>query len=222
MRYLPILLITLLLISVSCETRAEEAATVTSVMPTQPAEPKIPSEEQMAIWEEKSVQPLIQRWLAGEDLDGQFVELDWGSGSEWAGNQKVAKTALLDVDGDGGKELAYQTGCATVGNCLFYVYQRTRDSYRQILAADMVQKFELRKTKTKGFFDIETSAHDSAISGGIAVYKFDGTEYAISECFGYEYKVRGRIDRNGQSVVADKPTLTKADCSKWPSVETRR
>ncbi|MDI1240743.1 MAG: hypothetical protein PSX80_02335 [bacterium] len=218
MWYLSILLFISCLISASCQAPATEVVDVTNAsMPLPVAtESEPPSDEQMTMWEEKSVQPLIRRWLAGENLDGQFVDLDWGEGMEWAAyNQKQAKVALLDVDDDGRQELGFQTACAPVGNCLFHIYRREGNGFAQIGSASMVQTFKLRKTKTNGLFDLETRAHDSAISGGIAVYKFDGKEYVISECFGYEYKVTGETDRNGQSIVADKPTLTKADCTGW-------
>ena len=203
---------------VSCHASQNEGVDVTKSDVPVPAatgnEP--PSDEQIEMWEEKSFQPLIRRWLAGENLDGQFVDLDWGEGTEWAAyNQKQAKVALLDVDDDGRQELGFQTACAPVGNCLFHLYRREGNGFTQIGSVSMVQTFKLRKTKTNGLFDLETRAHGSANSGGIAVYRFDGKEYAISECFGYEYKMTGKTDRYGQSIVADKPTLTKADCSGW-------
>lgn len=116
--------------------------------------------------------------------------------------------------------MGYQTGCAAVGNCDFYLYQREGEGYRQILAASMVQRFKLRRERSKGFFDLETSTHGDAISGGIGVYKYDGKEYKIAECFGYEYKVVG-TKANGQSIVSEKPTLTPANCDRWPGEPER-
>ena len=224
MRCISFLILASTLFVASCDS-LDSKSNATHARSVQPAasQAEPPSDEEMATWEEMSIQPLIRRWLNGENLDGQFVDLDWREGSEWVSpNQMQAKVALIDVDGDGRKELAYQTGCAPVGNCLFNIYRQEGDGYKQILAADMVQTFELRKVKTKGFYDVETRSHDSATSGGIAVYRFSTTEYSISECFGYEYELTGKYDGNGQSIVADKPRLTKADCSKWPSVDIRR
>ncbi len=191
--------------------------TLPSVEPTpQPTSDDFPSDEQYAKWQEDAFRPVINKWLKGEHLP-QYVKLD--RKDSFAGNsEREASVELLDVDGDGKKELAMQTGCATVGNCGFWLFQKTPDGYRQLLVADMVQQFKLRKTRTNKYFDMETREHGSATSGGIAIYKYDGTEYKIVECFGYEYESTGKIV-NGQSVTRDKPTITRADCSGWPGTE---
>jgi hypothetical protein len=182
----------------------------------------VPSNEDLTEWYDKSTDTLFKGWLAGEDLDGQFVDLDWSDeAKKWISlGDATAKVALWDVDGDGRKEMAYQTACAPVGNCNLFIHQRADVGHRRILAASMVQTFKLRKSKTKGYYDLETSAHGDAISGGIAVYKYNGEVYKISECFGYEYKVIG-TKANGQSIVSKKPTLTPANCDKWPGEPER-
>lgn len=172
------------------------------------------SDAQFEKWQAAAFQQLIDRWLSGEDIDGKVVDLNWAEEARryvsLGGYQ--AKAALLDVNGDGQKELAFLTGCATVGNCDFYLYQRESEGVKKLLFAHNVQQFELTKTKTNGFYDIETSSHASAISGGIAVYNFDGSKYQISECFLYKYELTGRLDSDGQAITADKPRLTKVDC----------
>lgn len=183
----------------------------------EPSPHDLPTDEQMAQWQRESFRPVIERWLKGERLP-RHVDLDTKNPVA-ANSEHYASVVLLDVNGDGRKELAMQSGCAAVGNCVFWVFQKTGDGYTQLLIADMVQRFKLRKTRTNNYYDLETSSHDSANSGGIAVYKYNGSEYKIAECFGYEYELTGKMI-NGQSVTRDTPTLTPADCSKWPGVDT--
>lgn len=173
----------------------------------------VPSDEQLDEWYDKSTNTLFKRWLAGEDLDGQFVDLDWSDEArKWVRlGDATVKVALFDSDEDGHKELAFQNGCAAVGNCVLHVYQRRGDSYRQILATSMVQRFQLRKTKTRGFYDLETSSHDSVDTGGIAIYKYDGRSYRVAKCFNYYYDKNART-KNGQSILHGEASLTSTKC----------
>lgn len=169
-----------------------------------------PSEEQFEQWRKDSFQPVIDKWLRGEQLP-RDVDLD--RKDDYAANsERGASVELLDVNGDGSKELAMQSACATVGNCVFCLFQKTADGYRELLVADMVQRFKLRKTRTNKYYDLETTSHGSSTSGGMAIYKFNGAEYKISECFDYEYERTGRMIK-GQAETSDVPTLTPAQCS---------
>ncbi|MGH9946207.1 MAG: hypothetical protein ACRD6X_03315 [Pyrinomonadaceae bacterium] len=199
----------------------------TEVTVSQPSPPSVatspqatpddfPSDEQFEKWQEDSFRPVINKWLKGEHVP-QYVELD--RKDEYASNsERGARLELIDVNRDGRNELAMQTACATVGNCVFLLFQQTTGGYRQLLAADMVQRFKLRRARSNKYFDLETSSHGSATEGGIAIYKYDGTEYKIAECFGYEYERTGKII-NGQAITRDKPTLTPADCKDWPATD---
>lgn len=172
-----------------------------------------PSDVQFEQWRKDSFQPVIDKWLNGERLPS-FVELV--RKDEFAGNsEREARLELLDVNGDRSKELAMQSGCSTVGNCAFWLFEKTPTGFRQLLAAEMVQQFKLRSTETNNYYDLETRAHGSSTSGGLAIYKFNGVEYKISECFGYEYERTGRMIKR-QAETRDVPTLTPADCTKWP------
>ena len=97
------------------------------------------------------------------------------------------------------------------GNCVLWVFQKERNVYRVILTANMVQTLRTKATKSKGYLDIETTAHGSSTSGGIAVYRFDGTVYQVAECFDYMYERTGRF-RNGQAITKDRPRLTRTEC----------
>lgn len=169
-----------------------------------------PSDEQLTQWQEDSFRPIIEKWLKGEQMP-QHVELI--RNDEYASNsERGASIELLDVNGDGIKELAMLTGCATVGNCVFFVFQKTSEGYQQILSADMVQSFKLKRVRSKSYFDIETSAHSSSTTGNIAVYKFDGQEYKIAECASYEYRSTGKFESNKQRFLNASPTITPKKC----------
>ncbi len=166
-----------------------------------------------------SFKPVIEKWLRGEKIK-QHVELK--RDDDWAGiTEHEARIELIDVNGDKIKELTIQTGCATVGNCELWIFQKDGKGFKKILEAEMVQMFNLRKSRTTGYFDFETKSHGSSTSGGIAIYKFDGNEYRINNCFGYEYEPvinkngESLYTKNGQWVMKDKPTLTPASCENW-------
>ncbi len=173
-------------------------------------ETDLPSDEQIAKWQEESFRPVIEKWLKGERLP-QHVELE--RNDEFVSvSERGARVELLDVNGDGIKELAMQTGCATVGNCVFFVFQKSSDGYRQIISADMVQRFKLKKTKSNAYFDIETSSHGSSTTGDISIYKYDGKEYKIAECAAYEYRSTGKLDRDGKAIIDERPVITPKTC----------
>ena len=179
----------------------------------------IPSDEQFLKWKMDSFKPVIKKWLKGEKIK-QKVELK--RDDDWAGiTEHEGWVNLLDVNGDEIKELSIETACATVGNCKFWLFQKEGISFRKLLEVDMVSRYSLRKSKNKGYFDIETKSHGSATSGGMAIYKFDGNEYKINKCFGYVYefvtKKNGEplYSKDGQFVTKDKPTLTSASCENW-------
>ena len=78
----------------------------------------------------------------------------------------------------------------------------------------MVQQFELRKSKSHGYFDLETRSHGSSTSGGIDIFKFDGKEYVVTNCYDFDYK-----DPKGGLKHLKKPTLEHREC--WENGERR-
>jgi hypothetical protein len=154
-----------------------------------------------------SFKPIIGKWLRGEKIN-QYVELERNDDASIG--EYSAGVNLIDVNGDRIEELAIQTGCAIVGNCEFWLFQKDADTFRKILEADMVQSYRLKKSKTNGYFDLETKSHGSATSGGIAIYKFNGHEYKIEKCFWSEYELIGI--KNGKGITKEKPTLTSMPC----------
>lgn len=173
------------------------------------------TDDQFAEWQTSSLQPVFRKWLDGENIDGKFIELGWNEEAlKYIGpSQREAHVALLDLDGDGRKELAVQTGCATVGNCVFLLFRRHAKGYQQVLDADMVHQFGLRKSKTHGYFDLETRSHGSSTTGGIDIYKFDGKGYRVTNCYNFDYN----NPKGGK--LLKKPILERREC--WENGQRR-
>jgi hypothetical protein len=178
-----------------------------------------PTDEQFEEWKMNSFKPVLEKWLKNQRIE-EYINLE--RNDEWAANSEHdARTKLIDVNAGGKNELALQTGCAAVGNCEFWLFEKTKNSYKIILSINMVQQFKLKRNKSNGYFDLETKAHGSATSGGIAIYKFAGNEYKINKCFGYEYEPLRKkggetlYTKDGQLILKDKPTLTPASCENW-------
>lgn len=165
------------------------------------------TDDEILKWQKDSFKPIINKWMKNQKIE-EYVELNREDG--WAAyNQKYASTGLLDVDNDGIKELAIQTGCAAVGNCEFWLFKKKGRDYETILSTVMVQRYKLRKTKTKGYFDLETKTHGSATDGGISIYRYNGKEYVISKCFKYDYIVL----KNDKMYELKKPIILRQKCS---------
>ena len=183
-------------------------------------EDNFPTDEQFRQWQIDSFKPLIEKWLNGEKITEREYNLE--RNDDYSSNSQEAAIAYLtDADGNGTKEIALRTGCATVGNCEFWLFQKSGKSYKIILETYMVQRFRFLRNKTNRYFDLEATSHGSSRSGGMAIYKFDGNEYKIDKCFGYEYefitKKNGEpvYTKDGQFLTKDKPNLTSASCESW-------
>jgi len=205
-----------LLFCLSCtgQKANQKVPDITPLLKTEssPEFPEPPSDEEMDKWVTDSYKPVIEKWLRGDKIprDVELPRTDIYA----ANSERNGTTTLLDVNRDGVKELALQTGCATVGNCTLLVFQKTKESYRVILVANLVQQLKTTSSTSKGYLNIETRSHGSAISGGLEIYKFDGAVYKIADCFNYEYKMIG-IDKKGQGIVNAVPTLTPTACKDY-------
>ena len=174
----------------------------------------------------KVLEPTIRKWLHGEkiktgwnDITPELIkevtskdesELDEAELHFWKDLGFQFTTHLIDIDGDGKNELAIQNRCAPVGNCEFLVFRKSGNSYETILQTSdgAVQTFKLKNSKTNGSFDLETKAHGDAWSGRIEIYKFDGKQYKVSECYEYNYSYL----KNGKLYELKKPKITLRKC----------
>lgn len=75
----PLLTFALAICLTACgEVSVDQPATLqVQVASPSPTLEEMPSDEQFSEWYDKSTEALFKRWLAGEDFDGQFVDLDW-------------------------------------------------------------------------------------------------------------------------------------------------
>ncbi len=170
------------------------------------------------------LKPTIKKWLRGEKIKNEFTDASNESIKEILGKDKSElsedeatwfsyfrfEPTLIDVDGDGKNELAIRNYCAPVGNCQFWIFKKKGNDYETILPAkdNSVQIFRLKRSKTNGFFDLETKSHGDAWSGGMDIYKFDSKEYKLSECYGYNYSYL----KDGKLYELKKAKITARKC----------
>jgi hypothetical protein len=172
-----------------------------------------------------ALKPTIGKWLSGAPIKSVFTDASDESIREITGKERSEmddpndvwlmglrfEPTLMDFNGDGQNELAIRNLCAMVGNCSFTVFRKKGESYEIILESEggAVQTFKLERTKSNGYFDLKTTAHGDAWSGGIEIYKFDGAKYKVAECFNYDYAAL--VD--GKRTVWKKPRITPRKCA---------
>lgn len=139
------------------------------------AKEEFPTDAELDEDDDNLLKPVIKQWLENHKVE-EYVDLISKYPDFQSPSMLSARTSLIDANSDGQKELAIQTGCAPVGNCGFLLLEKNGTRYRTLLETEMVQRYQLRKTKTNGYFDLETSAHGGATEGGIVRYKFNGKD----------------------------------------------
>lgn len=156
--------------------------------------------------DEAETKPLIQRWLRGDNIQTGVVSLRTfekpTKDEDFGGSVNVS---LIDLNGDGKKELAIQDGCAAVGNCGLEVYIKVGETYKTLLTADMVQTIKVLKTKTNNYFDLEFRTHGSAFESYHRIFKFNGKSYKRNKCWNESYQI---LDKKGNTVQLKKPKIT--------------
>jgi hypothetical protein len=126
--------------------------------------------------------------------------------------QKSYKSYLIDVNGDGKDELAVLSNCSPPEYCELWIFKKTKEDFEVILSTyTEVENFSLRKSRTKRYFDIQTTHpySKSETTLGMAIYKFDGEQYIKEECYDYQHLYK---DKNGNLQKIDKPKLIPLHC----------
>lgn len=126
---------------------------------------------------------------------------------------KSYKPSLLELNGDGKPELAIMVNCAKSKSCELWIFREVKNDFTVVLRTSWeLEMFEIKRTKTKGFFDIQTSydSHypESEELKSMDDYKFDGKEYKFSGCSAL---VNVYYDKNGQLHHLKKPRLEHYD-----------
>lgn len=97
--------------------------------------------------------------------------------------------------------------CSPTGNCPFWIFERRNGRYELILKG-FGQTYTIQDTQTNGYKDVVISAHGSATSSGLTLYKYSGGHYHEAGCFDAEW-----TERNGDSVRELKePRVTPYPC----------
>lgn len=212
----------------SAEVRVSEAKensemkSVINTAQNQISKGELNDEEQTAF---DVLKPTIKRWLRGGKIKNEFTEASNESIKDILGKDKSQlsdeetiwfsyfrfKPTLIDVNGDGKEELAIRNYCAPVGNCQFWLFKKNVSGYKTILKIPdgAVQSFKLKRSKTNGYFDLETRSHGDAWSGGVILYKFNGKEYTVRGCSTYSYSHL----REGKLIELKKPQIRQVKCS---------
>ncbi len=181
-------------------------------------------------YEEKAafevLRPTIKKWLRGGKVKSERNDITFELIKEVAGKSESELNEtekhfwqdlgfeftpyLIDVNGDGKNELAILNSCAPVGNCKFWLFRKSGNGYETILETSYgaVQTFKLKPSKTNGYFDLETKDHGSSTSGGIEIYKFNGNNYKVSECYDYNYSYL----KDDKVYKLKKPRITLRKC----------
>lgn len=93
---------------------------------------------------------------------------------------------FVDLNGDGVAEvIAQPVGydfCGAVGNCRFWVFQRTDSGYRLILNGT-AQTFTVQRSRTNGYLDLVLALHDSATEQELLEYRFSAGQYRRTTCY---------------------------------------
>jgi hypothetical protein len=109
----------------------------------------------------------------------------------------------FDLNQDGQREFFLRGKnfnlCSPVGNCAFWIYEKKGRIYSKLLdSTDFGEITEmgkqLRKGKTRGYFDVMLKGHFTAADTTYEFYKFDGTKYKQSKCL-VETPVLGTSDK---------------------------
>jgi hypothetical protein len=127
--------------------------------------------------------------------------------------QKSYKPSLLDLNSDGLSELSILINCDEPNGCELWLFRKAERDFEVILrTTEIFEKFELKKNKSKGFSDVETSYRltepDSEALISFDSYKFDGQEYRHRGCSLYVNRYR---DKQGKLRNLKKPIIRQLD-----------
>jgi hypothetical protein len=107
----------------------------------------------------------------------------------------------VDLDRDGKLDLLIhqadvEGAFCGAQNCPVWAYRNTGNGYKMLMedVGGYISPIEALRTSTRGYRDIRTMQHSSAVEHEITVFKFNGMKYAPSVCTTEKYvgKRRGK------------------------------
>jgi len=84
-------------------------------------------------------------------------------------------------------------------NCLFWIYRQTGNRYELLLNGTGSTKVRAGQKSAKGYRDVITESHASAMETILRTYRYDGSQYQLQRCVNRAY-----YDDNGKYTT--KPT----------------
>ena len=79
--------------------------------------------------------------------------------------------------------------CSPTGNCPFWLFRKTKHSYKLLLYAEGIQSFTIERTRTNGFRDIVLAMHGSATESQLTLYKYANGAYHDVACYDANWTV---------------------------------
>ena len=123
------------------------------------------------------------------------------------------KPSLLDLNGDRRSELAIMINCEKSDGCELWLFRETKRDFEVILRTNWkLEAFKIRKSKSKGFSDIQTNYYprdpNSETFKSMNDYKFDGKEYTHRGCSAI---IDRYWDRNWELQKLKRPVFERYD-----------
>lgn len=78
-------------------------------------------------------------------------------------------------------------------NCLFWIYRQTGNRYELLLSGAGSTKVKAGQKSAKGYRDVVTQSHASAMETILRTYRYDGSQYQLERCVS-----RAFYDDNGK------------------------
>ena len=171
-------------------------------------------------------EPTLEKWLGKENIAGtvepspEILERimrtrlhQYEAPYLTQAARKSYQPSLRDLNNDGRAELFILVNCKDSMDCELWIFRKANKDFEVILrTGEQFEKFEIKKSKTKGFSDIQTSYRstepESETLMSFDYYKFDGREYTFRGCSEYVNRYR---DKKGKLRYLKKPVLYHLD-----------
>jgi len=150
---------------------------------------------------------IIQQLLTTDKDIKELVESEHYTATTLA---KELRARTIELNNDKRQELVVQGFCSVTGNCSTWIYHKSKKGYQLILDSKEAQVVETRRTLTNGYRDIVLAVTGGAFDSDLALYKFDGKQYQLKECFERHYN--NYNDKRRRLHVSQRPRITTVKC----------